>query len=620
MFLKKVLRALLRSLQWRLVFIFILMTITLMILIFVPLNSVIDSLYYDTFKEQIKNGYKDWTDIAIKENPTEEDIKNSFGEKKGDHELYFHAYGYLSVTAINKESMLKNRDRGVFYSSDSLYKEEQRKFIDDIFANSDNLMSLLAKGEYKNENKLIRGSGRDYYEYIITRGNIILYFIYDKNGWNAIINNFYRIFIQVILIAVILSLVLGYALSKTITLPIINVMHKAQKIAAGDFDHTLEVKSDDEIGKLTKTFNYMAKELKSTLIEISSEKNKVETILNYMTDGVIAFNLKGEAIHANPASKRMLGLDDPNIPFNEFSRKFNLEVSLEEIIYLGTADGKERNIDTDGKFIRAYFAVFTDEDKKAEGIIVVLQDITEQQKLERMRQEFVANVSHELRTPLTSIKSYTETLLDGAIEDRDTTERFLTVIDSEADRMTRLVKDLLQLSRLDNQQMQWNMRKFSFVELVRGAVEKLQIEANNKNHLLESYVIGEIPEIEADRDRIEQVVLNILSNAVKYTPPNGKITVYIGKMYSDVYVKVADNGIGIPQKDICRIFERFYRVDKARSREMGGTGLGLAIAKEIVEAHGGTIGVSSEEGKGTEIIVKLPIQKTESGVSPDTVS
>jgi len=174
-----------------------------------------------------------------------------------------------------------------------------------------------------------------------------------------------------------------------------------------------------------------------------------------------------------------------------------------------------------------------------------------------------------------------------------------------------LVKDLLQLSRLDNQQMQWNMQNMSIVSLVKGSVEKMEIEASNKQQKLECFTIGSIPEIKADYDRIEQVMMNILSNAIKYTPDGGNISVYISKMYNEINIKVADNGIGIPEKDLPRIFERFYRVDKARSREMGGTGLGLAIAREIVEAHAGTMALKSEAGKGTEVTIKLPITADE---------
>ncbi len=268
------------------------------------------------------------------------------------------------------------------------------------------------------------------------------------------------------------------------------------------------------------------------------------------------------------------------------------------------------NIDFEGKTLKVYFAVFTDEAKRPEGIIAVLQDITEQQRLENMRKEFVANVSHELRTPLTSVKSYSEALLDGALDDREIAEKFLGVINAEADRMTRLVKDLLQLSRLDNKQMNWNFEEISLVKLVKSTVERMELEARARRLTLECFVLGDIPRIDADYGRIEQLVFNVLGNAIKYTPEGGKVTVYIGKIYNEVYVKVADNGIGIPESDLPRIFERFYRVDKARSREMGGTGLGLAIAKEIVEAHAGVITINSQAGSGTEVTVRLPVIQT----------
>jgi len=277
------------------------------------------------------------------------------------------------------------------------------------------------------------------------------------------------------------------------------------------------------------------------------------------------------------------------------------------VLYLQFSGSKERNITFKEKYLRVYFALFTDEQDKADGIVTVFQDVTEQKKLENMRKEFVANVSHELRTPLTSIKSYTETLLDGTLDDKETTEKFLKVIDSESDRMARLVKDLLQLSSLDSNQMKWHLNTFSFVSLVKSSIEKLQLEVNSKEQKMECYTIGKLPNIRADHDKIEQVVLNILTNAIKYTPRGGAITVYLGIMYTEVYIKVTDTGIGIPKKDLDRIFERFYRVDKARSREMGGTGLGLSIAKEIVDAHKGSISVSSDLGVGTEVLVRIPI-------------
>ena len=583
-----------RSLQWRLVFIFILVTVALMFPIFVTLNYSIQSFYYNNFKSIIQSGFDTW---SMNESSTKEQIVNDLRDER-------NAMFVFKVTELKTYTIIDKDTNEIIYSSDSAFKNDKAGLLDDILK-SENYLSASANG-VGDKGKLIRSGTKEFFDYARQVGDVILYFRADSDDWKGTLSNVNSIILNSFLIAVILSLFFGYILSKTITVPIVDLAHKARKIASGDFGQLLEVKSEDEIGKLTKAFNFMAKELKKNMNEISREKNKIETILNYMADGVIAFNLNGEIIHANPASKHMLCIDEVTCDFNEFSQKYNLGVSIEEILYLEVFSTKEADIHIEEKYIKAHFALFTDENKNPEGIITVLHDITEMQKLDNMRREFVANVSHELRTPITSIKSYSETLLDGALEDRETAEKFIGVINSESDRMTRLVKDLLQLSRLDNQQMYWNMQSMSFESLIKSCIEKVKFSSKEKNQVLECFVIGDIPEIIADKDRIEQVVLNILTNAIKYTLEGGKITVYIGKIYSEVYVKISDSGIGIPQEDLSRIFERFYRTDKARSREMGGTGLGLAIAKEIVEAHKGSISVSSQQGKGTEITVKLP--------------
>ena len=585
-----------RSLQWRLVFIFIAMTICMIIPISLLLKFQVETSYYENFKEDIERGAQAWN---IKPDSSLDDLMYDLS-LEGNKNVYL-----FNIYSKNKTYTIYDKSSNEIRSTDKRFETDPESFELEML-NSSNFISALA-GNPGNKRSMNRSDGDAFFDYALAKGNFIVYFRYYSDDWADIIEEFNNIILNVAFTAIIASLIIGYILSKTITVPIADIMQKAKAIAEGEFGKMLEVRSDDEIGDLTKTFNYMSSELKNTLIEISSEKSKIETILRNMTDGIIAFNIKGEIIHVNPAALKMLEVQEMNMSFNEFSSKYDLKISLEDIVYLQLSVEGERNIYVNDKYIRVYFAVFTDEDKKAEGVIVVLQDITEMQKLDNMRKEFVANVSHELRTPLTSIKSYTETLLDGAYKDSEMVEKFLNVIDSEAERMTRLVKDLLQISRLDNQQMQWKVQEFSFGELVKDCIVKLQIEARNKNQKLESYIMGDIPLIKGDRDRIEQVVLNILSNAIKYTPDGGSISVYISRLFNEVSLKVVDTGIGIPKKDLSRIFERFYRVDKARSREMGGTGLGLSIAKEIVEAHGGTITAESELGKGTEITVRLPI-------------
>lgn len=592
-----------RSLQWRLVTIFILIAFVLMATAAVSLNLFVESFYYDTFEQGLERGFERGF-LNPGEDATEEDIERivrHYSSNKANAMLDFYLNDHKTFTILDgRTNEVKFSDERSFSQDwDSLSLEIQK---------SKNYLAALA-GEIGDSESLFISGNKEYFDYArpIENTPLIFYFRYDREEWAGLMEEFNKMIRLSFLIAIVLSLLFGYVLSKTITVPIVNLMHRARKIASGDFGRVLEVKSNDEIGKLTKAFNYMASELKKNLNEVSREKNKIETILNYMTDGIIAFNLKGEVIHINPVLKLMLGIKECNMNFNEFSKQYDLGVSIEEISYLETYKTKEVNTTIGNKYVKVYFAIFTDKNKKADGVIAVFHDVTEQQKLDEMRREFVANVSHELRTPLTSIKSYSETLLEGALEDEETARKFLNVINSESDRMTRLVKDLLQLSRLDNNQMKWNITKFSLEKLVKECMQKLKISADEKNQILECFKIGEVEDVKADRDRIEQVLINILSNAMKYTPKDGKISIYIGKMYSSVYVKVKDSGIGIPKEDLPRIFERFYRTDKARSREMGGTGLGLAIAKEIIEAHNGEISVTSEIGKGTEFTIKLPI-------------
>ena len=262
------------------------------------------------------------------------------------------------------------------------------------------------------------------------------------------------------------------------------------------------------------------------------------------------------------------------------------------------------------KYVNIFFAPVKNSKNIPNGIIILLQDITEHVKLDNMRKEFVADVSHELKTPITSIIGYTETLLEGDY-DKETQVKFLNVIESESKRMAKLVSDLLTLSRYDNNKNKMEKVEINLGDLTKKCLEKLKVEIEKKNHKIECFVTAEVPLVKADKYGIERVILNILTNAIKYTPENGNIKIYVGFVYNDAYIKVIDNGIGIPEKDLPRVFERFYRVEKARAREMGGTGLGLAIAKEIIEQNNGSINIKSIQGKGTEVVMRIPAKNKE---------
>ena len=436
----------------------------------------------------------------------------------------------------------------------------------------------------------------------------------DLTTINDFITSSRAVFVRATVLALLITVILGFILARSITVPINNVTQTVQKMSQGDFSTEVPVKSDDEIGQLAEMFNILREKLDSTLEEISNEKNKLGTILEYMADGLVAIDLDGQILHANPAARQMLGImPDEDLSASDYDKimgGMSEELSLEKIKENCSNAGAQGIFEKDAGVFAIRYDRFKDENGEDIGIIVIIQDITEHQKLEDMQTDFVANVSHELKTPLTNIKSYTETLLDGAVEDRDTADHFLEIINSEADRMNRLVKDLLQLSRLDNKQDIVSVKETNAVTLIDTAVTKVQLTAEKKNQQLNRLYSKDADiSINVDRDKFEQVILNVLSNAIKYTNEGGRIDVDVFESAGQCRIIVSDNGIGIAQEALPRIFERFYRVDKARSRAMGGTGLGLAITRQIVEGHGGTIYAESREGEGTRMIIEMPLAK-----------
>ena len=440
----------------------------------------------------------------------------------------------------------------------------------------------------------------------------VIYIRADLSSVYSTMQEARMIFIQAMAIAVLISVLISFFITNSITDPINDLTEKAERMASGDFSQQIDVRSNDEIGRLAEMFNMLRQELDNKITETINEKSKLETILRYMVDGLIALDLDGDIVHINPAAKALLDISD-----DEINEGLDFTGILQRFGKKDITDGIKKVISRDviseiavyrGKIISVRYARFMDDDENDIGVIMLLQDITEQQKLDQMQKDFVANVSHELRTPITTIKSYTETLLDGAVEDPEMRRNFLNVIDEEAERMTHLVKDLLQLSRLDNDREKLNRQETDMNKLLAKCAQKVMLTAQAKQQTVECNINEDEPlNVFVDIDRIQQVILNILTNSIKYTPEGGRITITSGLEGSAARIVISDTGIGISQAEIGRIFERFYRVDKARSRAMGGTGLGLSIAKNIVEAHHGTISAESVEGKGTSVTVLLPI-------------
>ncbi len=433
----------------------------------------------------------------------------------------------------------------------------------------------------------------------------IVYILDSKETVSGLNTQLFMIIMQALVIGLLISLLLSFLLSKTMVGPIEKLTAGAEKVAAGDFESRLPVESTDEIGILTGTFNEMASVLQQTLAAVENERNKLDTLFLHMTDGVVAFDHTGKLIHRNPAAVTMLGRS-----LGEDSRYDQLFGSLypmEQILALRRPDYAEAQQVVGERMLELYLAPFSSDQEKG-GVLIVLHDVTEQHRNEERRKEFVANVSHELRTPLTNVRSYAETLRDAEGDiPVETSNSFLDIIITETDRMTHIVQDLLTLSRLDAGNAELVLSRFPFGDAIESVTRANALAAKQHGHTLTYTPPESLPLIVGDRSRLEQVMMNVIGNAVKYTPDGGHITITAGSTEAEVWMEVCDDGIGIPEKDRDRIFDRFYRVDKARSRESGGTGLGLSIAREIVQRHHGTIALAPHEGPGTTIRLTLPI-------------
>lgn len=456
----------------------------------------------------------------------------------------------------------------------------------------------------------IMHSYMDYAFPLVHSGNV-KYIVYVKDTCDmqlALTRSMMDILFLMILLSLVASVIVGAIISKSISVPIQQLAVQARKLADGDINALQKSETHDEIGNLTNSLIYLAHTRKQSSDQAMGEKIKVETILQNMNDGILAFDLKGKLIHFNREAKKMLKrqyLDDIN--FDRFFKEINANITLGDLLYMKPDGSVEREIKLSNQYLHLNFATFK-ADNKVGGIIVIIHDITKQEKLEQSRRDFVANVSHELRTPLTTIKSYSETLSDMPDVDRELQIRFLDVIASESDRMARIIRDLLTLSELDdNQTYSKPPEPIDIRKMLESIVERMGMTAKKKNQTLTYHPINDVPVISGDHDSLERVIINIISNALKYTREGGTIEVYSSKVYNDICIKVVDNGIGIPKDKLPHIFDRFYRVDKARSRDTGGTGLGLAIAKQSLEsAFNGKIKISSEFHKGTEVTITIP--------------
>lgn len=425
-------------------------------------------------------------------------------------------------------------------------------------------------------------------------------------------NSVMLIFVQSALVAVIIAFVIALFLSQALTNPIEQIRQQALRISDGIYNYPANVYGQDELGELANTVNELAVKVKDGQESIEAERQRLDGILRHMTDGVIGTDRRGNVLLINDRALELLTIRQSQA----------LGVSIIELLGIASthtvkdllSGEKELMIEReDETILKGEVSIIRRETGFVTGLVCVLTDVTEQEKTERERREFVSNVSHELRTPLTSVKSYSEALSDGAWKDEKIAPQFLEVIQSETNRMIRMIGNLLDLSKIDGGQIKPQMELIDFKRIVSHIVDRFEFtlgsdndDKNEKKYSIKREFTPRELYLEIDQDRMTQVIDNIMSNAVKYSPDGGEIIVKIEDLQNKVILSISDEGLGIPQKDLPHLFERFYRVDKARSRDQGGTGLGLAISKEVIELHNGKIWAESIENQGSTFFVELP--------------
>ena len=586
-----------RSLHMKLMLIMTLLIVALMTVVGAFLVNSVANFYTQDFYTQMSEAFGDLDFMTDLETPLED------GEDG--------AANIANILNANSALGIDNRSRKYYVLDGAdgrwLAGSDEEDAGRGLPGDSRNLMRVLA-GAPVGDDSTPTASYMDV-AVAVERGDsrYIVYVLDNGANATALSGELFTLIVEALIFGLVISVLLSFLLSKTLTTPIERLTEGAERVAHGDFSHKLEVASRDEIGVLTGTFNDMARQLKRTLEEVENERTKLGTLFLHMTDGVVAFARDGTVIQSNPAAEEMLGRAIPIGGSENYDTLFSDIAPLQGVLAVeqpGYLDGER---DVAGRSLELLLTPFDQE--RLGGVLVVIHDVTEQRKTEEMRREFVANVSHELRTPLTNIRSYAETLADNAGDIPPETEKnFLGVILNESDRMTHIVQDLLTLSRFDSGRSELKLAPFDFGEAVRDVYQANRLEAQRHGHTMELELPGGLPRIVGDRERILQVMMNVVSNSIKYTPDGGHIRLSAGQQGRRVWMEVADDGIGIPKEDRSRIFERFYRVDKARSRESGGTGLGLSIAKEIVDRHEGTIELVDRPGPGLTVRITLLVE------------
>ena len=597
-----------RSLHMKLTLILLLLITSLMAVVGAFLTTSVSSFYIDTFYEQMDSVFgSDQGDFVSS-------LRSEAAQPDGAArilEMLELKTGQMGIDYRTRNYFILDGATGAYISGSA----EESELPREQSANLLTARNAIAQGDETavGDASDITSDFMDVAIPIFSGDNAYIIYILDNKDTVSDLNSqLFLIIMQALIIGLLISVLLSFLLSKTMVGPIEKLTAGAERVASGDFSSELPVESTDEIGILTGTFNEMAGVLQSTLAAMENERNKLDTLFLHMTDGVVAFDHRGKLIHCNPAANTMLQRTvAEDCTYDEL---FGQIYPFDQMLALQRPNYAEGEMLVGDRTLELYLAPFSDQ--ASGGVLIVLHDVTEQHRNEERRKEFVANVSHELRTPLTNVRSYAETLRDsGGDIPQDMANSFLDIIITETDRMTHIVQDLLTLSRLDAGNAELVLSRFPFGEAIESVTRANALNAKQRGHELVYDPPETLPLIVGDRSRLEQVMMNIIGNAIKYTPDGGHIRITAGATDDSVWMEVCDDGIGIPEKDRDRIFDRFYRVDKARSRESGGTGLGLSIAREIVQRHHGSISLAPHQGPGTTVRLVLPISQEQNGSS-----
>lgn len=598
-----------QSLHTKLVIVYVLLIIIGMQIIGLYFTNSLEKELTQTFKNNISQ-YAKQIEINIEKVYDEDNAINAQKEVQNLLNEYANRQEIEEIRFIDKDQIIM-----------ATSKQSTRSLINQK-ANDNSIQKALSLGEINSHTVLKDyGNGKQrvwvYNLPVKTSNDGTIGDVYIEADINDVYNqlsNINQIFIVGTGISLLITVILGFFIARTITKPITDMRNQTVEMSKGNYTQRVKIYGNDEIGELALAFNNLSKRVQEAQANTESEKRRLDSVITHMSDGIIATDRRGRVRIVNDMALTMMGTMKEDIIGDHMLKVLKLEedFSLDEIQENNDSFLLDIN-ENEGIIARVNFSTIVQKTGFVTGYIAVLHDVTEQQQVERERREFVANVSHELRTPLTSMNSYIEALESGAWKDGELAPQFLSVTREETERMIRLVNDLLQLSKMDNESEQITKEIVDFNMFINKIINRHEMSAKDTTFVRE--IPTETIFTEIDPDKMTQVFDNVITNAMKYSRGDKRVEFHVKQnaLYNRMTIRVKDNGIGIPINKVDKIFDRFYRVDKARTRKMGGTGLGLAISKEIVEAHNGRIWANSVEGQGTSIFITLPCEVLEDG-------